>query len=169
MTRDSRNLDGPFACDSERPAAQAEIGTRNAPDIGQPGPQWRQEVEILRATVEDYARAHDILLAETLRLRQENRSLREQLNAAQVTIVQLARQVFGRKSERQKASATSPESTGTVPDSASPNPESVVSTTEESTTITTSAAQSQRPRGQQPGQPGHGRRRRPDLPTDTYG
>ncbi len=165
MTRDSRNLDGPFAFDSERLASQAEIGTRNATDIGQPGPEWRQEVEVLRATVQDYALAHDTLLAEIHRLRQENRSLRDQLDAAQVKIVQLARQVFGRKSERQDASATSPESGGAVPDGASPNPESVPSPTEESTT-TTPAARPQRSRGQQPGQPGHGRRRHPDLPTD---
>ncbi len=165
MTRDSRNLDGPFASDSERPALRAEIGTRNAPDIGQPGPQWRQVVEVLRATVQDYALAHDTPLAEIHRLRQENRSLRDQLDAAQVKIVQLARQMFGRKSERQDASATSPESAGAVPDGASPNPESVASTTEQSTT-TTPAARPQHARGQQPGQPGHGRRHRPDLPTD---
>ena len=69
MTRDIRNLDGPFVSDGERSASQAEIGTRNATDTGQPGPGWRQEVEGLRTTVQDCALAHDTLLAEIRRLR----------------------------------------------------------------------------------------------------
>ncbi len=119
MTRDSRNLDGPFVFDGERSASQAEIGTRNASDTGQPGPGWRQEVEGLRTMVQDYALAHDTRLVEIRRLRQENRALRGQLDATRAKIVQLARQVFGRKSERQGASAPPSESAEAGPDGAS--------------------------------------------------
>ncbi len=89
MTRDIRNLDGPFVSDGERSASQAEIA--GTPPIqasrGQDG--GRSQVEALRTTVQDYALAHDTLLTEIRRFRQENRSLRGQLDAARTKIVQL--------------------------------------------------------------------------------
>ena len=58
------------------------------------------DVAALRITLNGLQCAHDTLVAEVCRLRQENLTLRGQLEAAKAKIVELVRQVFGRKSER---------------------------------------------------------------------
>ncbi len=61
------------------------------------------EAQVLRATLDDYERAHAALVDEIIRLRNENRSLRGLWEDAQIKISKFTRALFGRKSERQRS------------------------------------------------------------------
>ncbi len=158
---------------------QLKIRSTNGVDRTVTAQRLRHEVQVLRATVQEYEQAHAVLLAEAEQLRAENRHLWELLETAVIRTKELAQSLFGRKSERQVPSAPAtlppPPSTPTGEAPAEPSPALSAGNASpldppaapESASPPAAAepsASSGRRRGQQPGTPGHGRRRYRNLP-----
>ncbi len=159
---------------------QLKIRSANGIDRAATVQRLRHEVQVLRATVQEHKQAHAILWEEVVQLRAENRRLWELCETAVIRAKELARSLFGRKSERQASSApATPPSAPTVEvkapaepspalcaENASPSDPAAApeSTAPPPAAAEPSASPGRRP-GQQPGHPGHGRRRYANLPT----
>lgn len=117
-----------------------------------------REAELLRLLDKERGRADKFRAQVTMlqrrltKVRAERDELRSKLQASMVTLKELQKQLFGRKSER--ATAVAEEASAT----ASPAAAYRLTSPEK--------ASGERKRGQQEGAPGHGRRLHPHLPTE---
>ena len=128
------------------------------------------QLGVLQRKYEQLQDRYEIQGAEVVQLREENRTLRQRWKEALERVAYLAQQLYGEKSERQQSLAAA-----VLEDTRKPGSETEEapreeadqepSNEQESAAKTEEVAPTRRVRGQQPGQPGHGRQRHPQLPT----
>ena len=128
------------------------------------------QLGVLQRKYEQLQDRYEIQGAEVVQLREENRTLCQRWKEALERVAYLAQQLYGEKSERQQSLAAA-----VLEDTRKPGSETEEapreeadqepSNEQESAAKTEEVAPTRRVRGQQPGQPGHGRQRHPQLPT----
>ena len=128
------------------------------------------QLGVLQRKYEQLQDRYEIQGAEVVQLREENRTLCQRWKEALERVAYLAQQLYGEKSERQQSLAAA-----VLEDTRKPGSETEEAPREEadqepskeqeSAAKTEEVAPTRRVRGQQPGQPGHGRQRHPQLPT----